>query len=179
MTRYWPADALFARLRPDTSASDLSQRMAAVRYHLGRGRRARETGRFEDACREARRAIALNPGNPWAYALLGQCIRRQIHPDLAEARRVLERACALDPSNGYFVRLLLDVLDAQGDLIGRDDALAWAWWNGAPVERWLPDGPRPRLARETGYPVGERAQRSASPDRTLVAATPVREGARV
>src|SRR5205814_7187119 len=91
---------------------------------------------------EARRAVAANGGDPWAYALLGQCLLRQQQPDLVGARRALERACALDPSNGYFVRLLLEVLDAQGDRTGREHALARAWWSGAPVERWLPDGPR-------------------------------------
>jgi len=121
---------------------DMSQRAATVRYHLGRGRLAREAGRYEDGAAEARLAIAANAGNPWSYSLLGQCLLRQHQPDLVEARRALERACALDPSNGYFVRLLLEVLDAQGDRAGREDALAWAWWNGAPVERWLPDGPR-------------------------------------
>jgi hypothetical protein len=53
----------------------------------------------------------------------------------------LERACALDPSNGYFVGLLLGVLKAQGDVEGSRNLLTWAWWQGAPVERWLPDGP--------------------------------------
>jgi len=117
------------------------QRAATVRYYLGRGRRAREAGRFEAACSNARRAIDANPGNPWAHALLGQCLMRQQCRDLVEARRAFERACALDPANGYFVRLLLEVLDAQGDTGAREDVLAWAWWSGAPVDRWLPDGP--------------------------------------
>ena len=34
---------------------------------------------------------------------------RQRDRDLIEARRSFERACALDPANGYFVRLLLEV----------------------------------------------------------------------
>lgn len=125
-----------------TDDLDVSRRAETVRYHLGRGRRAREAGRYEQGAAEARLAIAANAGNPWAYALLGQCLLRQHRSDGDEARRALERACALDPTNGYFVRLLLEVLDAQGDSTGRDDALAWAWWNGAPVERWLPNGPR-------------------------------------
>jgi len=74
-------------------------------------------------------------------ALLGQCLARQRKPDLDYARRALECARALDPTNGYFVGLLLDVLDAQGDADARAEVLAWAWWSGAPVERWLPDGP--------------------------------------
>ncbi|MCC6173715.1 MAG: hypothetical protein IT305_00290 [Chloroflexi bacterium] len=127
---------------------DVAERADRVRYHLGRGRRAREAGRYERGAHEAREALALNAGNPWAYALLGQCLMRQATPDLVEARHALERACALAPANGYFVRLLLDVLDAQGDITGRDDALAWAWWNGAPVERWLA-GEAPDLARAT------------------------------
>jgi len=128
------------------ACSDLMQRAATVRYYLGRGRRAREAGRFEAACSNARRAIDANPGNPWAHALLGQCLMRQQCRDLVEARRAFERACALDPANGYFVRLLLEVLDAQGDTGAREDVLAWAWWSGAPVDRWLPDGPTNRDA---------------------------------
>jgi predicted Zn-dependent protease len=133
------------------------ERAATVRYYLGRGRRAREAGRFEAACSEARRAIDANPGNPWSHALLGQCLLRQRRPDLVEARRALERACALDQTNGYFVRLLLEVLDAQGDVAARQDALAWAWWRGAPVDRWLPNGaPVPRQSEDSASkPVAE------------------------
>ena len=140
LLRWWDCLAQL-RLDPDADLGDLSRRAASVRYHLGRGRRAREDGRYEAGAAEARRAITANPGNPWAYSLLGQCLVRRQPPDLIEARRALEHACALCPSNGYFVRLLLEVLDAQGDGAGRDDALARAWWSGAPVERWLPNGP--------------------------------------
>jgi hypothetical protein len=80
---------------------------------------------------------------------------RQSHPDLVEARRAFERASALDPSNGYFVRLLLEVLDAQGDARAREDVLAWAWWSGAPVERWLPDGAYPRSTVARRQPSSE------------------------
>ena len=126
---------------------ELQARSDRVRLHLGRGRRARDAGKYEQGAREARRALLENAGNPWAYSLLGQCLFRQKEPDLAGARLALERACALDPTNGYFVRLLLEVLDAQGDREHREDVLAWAWWAGAPVERWLsPDGPRKRRA---------------------------------
>jgi hypothetical protein len=138
-----------------------------MRYHLGRGRRARDAGRFEVGAAEAQRALNENPHNPWAMALLGQCLYRQRTPDLAGARRSLERARALDPTNGYFVGLLLDVLDAQGDAQARADVLAWAWWSGAPVERWLPDGPpRRRASREAAPSVSETtdvARPSTSP----------------
>lgn len=115
-----------------------------VLYHLGRGRRAREAGRFEDGAREARKALLVNPQSAWSLALLGQCLMHQRQPDLHVARQALERAQALEPMNGYFVRLLLDVLEAEGDQQARADVLAWAWWHGAPVERWLPDGPPSR-----------------------------------
>jgi tetratricopeptide (TPR) repeat protein len=150
---------MFRRERPEgrgMTGTDILQRAATVRYHLGRGRRAREAGRFDAGCSEARRAIDANPGNPWSYALLGQCLSRQRQPDLIEARRAFERACALEPANGYFVRLLLDVLDAQGDAKAREDALFWAWWSGAPVERWLPDGPRSRHSEDLAIPAGVR-----------------------
>jgi hypothetical protein len=134
---------------------ELQARADRVRFHLGRGRRARDAGRYEEGAREARRALLENAGNPWAHALLGQCLMRQASPDLDGARLALERACALDPTNGYFVRLLLDVLEAQGDSAHRANVLDWAWWAGAPVERWLgPDGPRRRA--EAAPPAGAR-----------------------
>jgi tetratricopeptide (TPR) repeat protein len=121
-----------------------------LQYHLGRGRRAREAGRFEDGVAEARKALLVNPQSGWALALLGQCLMRQRQPDLRRARHALERAQALEPTNGYFVRLLLDVLEAEGDQQARADTLAWAWWHGAPVDRWLPDGPPMRQSGAAG-----------------------------
>jgi tetratricopeptide (TPR) repeat protein len=131
--------------------------MERFRYHLGRGRLARQAGRFEVGAAEASKALAANPQSAWALALLGQCLARQPQPDLPGARRALERAQALDPTNGYFVGLLLDVLDAQGDVQGRADLLAWAWWQGAPVERWLPNGPAIRRDNRAA-PDGERVR---------------------
>lgn len=118
-----------------------ADRSNTVRYYLGRARRARDAGDFERAVREARRALEWNGQDPWVLALLGQCLFRKPECDLPGARAALERAWSLDPTNGYFVGLLLDVLDAQGDVGGRHDLLTWAWWRGAPVERWLPGGP--------------------------------------
>jgi len=140
----------------DRATRDRRRSAERLRYHLGRGRRAREAGRFACGAAEARKALRENPQSAWALALLGQCLTRQPEPDLAGARRALELAQALAPSNGYFVGLLLDVLDAQGDVQGRADALAWAWWSGAPVERWLPDGSPPRRA-ETPVPAARGA----------------------
>jgi len=138
-------------------------RLDRARFHLARGRRAREAGRFGDGVREAGRALALNPDDAWSLALLGQCLARQSQPHLVTARYALERARSLDPTNGYFVRLLLDVLDAQGDAPARADLLSRAWWQGAPVERWLPDGPpRSRPAREAD-PDRERAVPPSTP----------------
>ena len=143
----WAADRSRRTAKDPVARSerDLQARSDRVRFHLGRGRRARDAGHYEQGAREARRALLENAGNPWAHALLGQCLFRQTAPDFGGARLALERACALDPTNGYFVRLLLEVLDAQGDREHRENVLAWAWWAGAPVERWLsPAGPRRR-----------------------------------
>ena len=134
------------RIGPDMDDGSIKriremQRRQRSRYYLGRGRRAREAGQFARGALDARQAVALNPTDPWTLALLGQCLHQQATPDLAGARQALERACALDPGNGYFVRLLVDVLDALGDEPARRELLTWAWWHGAPVERWLPDGP--------------------------------------
>jgi hypothetical protein len=137
------------RVCTDADIRALPQRLRSERsrYHLGRARVARDAGHPEVGVREARRALAHTPSNPWVLAVLGQCLLRQAEPDLAGARRATEQAWALDPTNGYFVRLLLHVLDAQGDIVARAELLDWAWWKGAPVERWLPDGSA-RLAAE-------------------------------
>jgi tetratricopeptide (TPR) repeat protein len=137
--------------------------MDQLRYHLGRGRRARDAGRFEDGAAEARKALQANPRSAWALALFGQCLFRQREPDLRGARQALERAHVLESTNGYFVRLLLAVLDAQGDVQGRADLLARAWWQGAPVERWLPEGP-PMPRRDATLDDGE-IDRHALPER--------------
>ena len=71
--RRWPSFAglvrdlpmVFRRDRvsgPAVPESEALQRAATVRYHLGRGRRARESGNFGAGCSEARRAIDANPG---------------------------------------------------------------------------------------------------------------------
>jgi predicted Zn-dependent protease len=118
-------------------APSAERRSERARYHLGRGRRARDRGRFDVGTREARQALRYDPTSAWAHALLGQCLLRQRCVDLAAAQQAIERACALSPTNGYFVRLLLQVLEVQGDTQARDLAVAKAWWAGAPVERWM------------------------------------------
>jgi len=164
----------------DADAQALTQRLRAdrARYHLGRARRARDAGQHPAGAVEARRALALTPANPWALAVLGQCLMRQDTPDLAAARRATEQAWALDPTNGYFVRLLLEVLDAQGDVVARAELLDWAWWKGAPVERWLPGGvpamaaadrPTPGARDESTLPV-EPNRATAGPTRAAVPA---------
>lgn len=152
------------QLCTDADARDMPQRLRAqrARYHLGRARCARDAGRPEAGVKEACRALSLTPSNPWALAILGQCLLRQPQPDLVAARRVTEQAWALDPTNGYFVRLLLDVLDAQGDAAARAELLDWAWWKGAPVERWLPDG-EPSLAVADRPQTEHRVGASESP----------------
>jgi tetratricopeptide (TPR) repeat protein len=137
----WVSALLAYRPFSGLGFDEQADRSNRVRYHLGRARRAREAGDYDRAIREARRALKWNDQNPWALALLGQCLFRKPERDLLGARATLERAWSLDPTNGYFVGLLLDVLDAQGDLGARQDLLTWAWWRGAPVERWLPSGP--------------------------------------
>lgn len=148
----WAADRwrpAFNRDSTNPSAEgDTVQADLRAQYHLGRGRRARDTGRPDCGAREARRALAVSPRNPWAYALLGQCLSRSGPSHLDAARKALEQALTLDPTNGYFVRLLLEVLHRQHDTPARMELLTRAWWAGAPVDRWLPDGPpQPRPTR--------------------------------
>ena len=156
------------------------QALLRAQYHLGRGRRAREAGHPERGVQEARAAVALNPRNPWAHALLGQCLLRDRGllrdrtAKLDDARQALERACRLDPTNGYFVRLSLEVLHAQHDARGRSELLSRAWWAGAPVERWLPGGPQPQT-RTTLAPADRREP--AAPRPAPARANPVTAGA--
>ena len=163
--RYFPPRGARQSTRR-ASADEKARRFDTFRYHLGRGRRARDAGRFEAGANEARRALAVYSSEPWALSLLGQCLHRQREPDLDGARLALQRAWTLDPTNGYFVGLLLDVLRAQGDENTARDVLEWAWWRGAPVERWLPDGPpMPADARRRSMPgpAGQRAESEPRP----------------
>ena len=155
-----------------------NQATMRAQYHLGRGRRAREAGHPERGVREAREAVRLNPQNPWAHALLGQCLMRDRTANLDDARQALERACRLDPTNGYFVRLSLEVLHAQHDARGRAELLSRAWWAGAPVERWLPGGPLPQT-RTTLAPADryEPAGAQSTPARPNPVPAPVTTGA--
>lgn len=158
--RWWRLSWRFApprhagRTTRPASADEQARRRDEFRYHLGRGRRAREAGRFEAGALEARRALSAYASDPWALALLGQCLYRQREPNLDGARLALQRAWTLDPTNGYFVGLLLDVLREQRDEKTAQDVLEWAWWRGAPVERWLPAGP-PVPARRSRAAAGE------------------------
>jgi tetratricopeptide (TPR) repeat protein len=137
----WVSALLVHRPFSGHALDEQADRSNRVRYHLGRARRDRDAGNFEQAVHEARRALEWNDQDPWVLALLGQCLFRKPDRDLSGARAALERAWSLDPTNGYFVGLLLDVLDAQCDVAARNDLLTWAWWRGAPVQRWLPNGP--------------------------------------
>jgi hypothetical protein len=150
-----------ARSRAD-HASDDDQLAMRVQYHLGRGRRAREAGHPEQGVKLARRALALNPNDPWAHALLGQCLLRSRVEDISRARRALDQARSLDPTNGYFVRLSLEVLHAQRDARGRSDVLSRAWWAGAAVERWLPGGPQPQTRGASALAPADRREPAAS-----------------
>src|SRR6266496_5520354 len=57
LTECWSALADRSGWTSERNAlTDVVQRASTVRYYLGRGRRAREAGRFEAACSYARRA---------------------------------------------------------------------------------------------------------------------------
>jgi hypothetical protein len=118
--------------------------------------------------------LEWNANDPWVLALLGQCLHRQPDTDLAGARTALEKAWSLDPTNGYFVGLLLDVLNDQGDTDARADLLTWAWWRGAPVERWLPGGPDMPAAEAAAMLVSETQTPNARPAAPAPARLPER-----
>jgi tetratricopeptide (TPR) repeat protein len=172
---WWRVPWLGAMSAEARAMRDQMRNMEQLRYHLGRGRLARDAGRFEDGVAEARKALRANPHSAWALALLGQCLARQQQPDFDGAQRALEQAQLLEPTNGYFVRLTLNVLAAQGDVQGRADLLARAWWKGAPVDRWLPDGPprgreRRSLADRHGQVAARAGARDTADSRSAVAA---------
>jgi tetratricopeptide (TPR) repeat protein len=173
--RSWP-------LGPSGGQQPEDQATMRAQYHLGRGRRAREAGQPERAIKEAQRALALAPRNPWAHALLGQSLLLSRSANLDHARRALEQARSLDPTNGYFVRLSLEILHAQRDAHGRTDLLHRAWWDGAPVERWLPNGPEPTAvstlaAADRPEPASSRPVKSPTLIPAVKPASPVTAGA--
>jgi tetratricopeptide (TPR) repeat protein len=109
-----------------------------AQYHLGRARRAKDRGQYRDAAREIERALQYDDTRESYFQVLGQCYRNSTPPESARARWALERAFALNPRNGYTIRLLLELFQAEGDSEAARLLIQRALAAGAPTGAWGP-----------------------------------------
>jgi tetratricopeptide (TPR) repeat protein len=107
-----------------------------AQFHLGRARRAKDRGRYREAAREIERALRFDDSSEAYFLVLGQCFLNGSPRDLSAARRALERALAINPRNGYTIKLLLRVYDAEGNAVGARTTLERALAGGAPACPW-------------------------------------------
>ena len=116
-------------------------------FHLGRARRAKDRGQYREAAREIERALRYDDTSEAYFQVLGQCLSRLTPPDRAGARRAFERAFALNPRNGYTIRLLLQLHQAEGNAAAAQATIDRAQAAGAPPGAWLPAlGPHGELS---------------------------------
>ncbi|HEV8198646.1 MAG TPA: tetratricopeptide repeat protein [Candidatus Polarisedimenticolia bacterium] len=106
---------------------------ASSRGALGRARAALQLRRYRDAAREAALAMAANPANPDAHALLAQaCLGLDRHVD---ARKAAEAGLAIDPESEWLHRLRSISLrlcgQPKGALAAADEAVRLAPWNAS------------------------------------------------
>jgi tetratricopeptide (TPR) repeat protein len=107
-------------------------------FHLGRARRAKDRGQYNEAAREIERALKYDDTSETYFQVLGQCLLNRATPDAAGARRALERAFALNPRNGYTIRLLMDAHLRDGNPEGARITAERAQAAGAPAGAWQP-----------------------------------------
>ena len=124
--RYDPIDDF----RPWTRCRDRAQ------FHLGRARRAKDRGRYREAAQEIERALRYDDTSEAYFLVLGQCHFKGTPPDLSSARWALERALTINPRNGYTIRLLLQVYEADGNTVAARTTLERALASGAPTSPW-------------------------------------------
>jgi Tfp pilus assembly protein PilF len=109
-----------------------------AQFHLGRARRAKDRGQYREAAREIERALRYDDTSEAYFQVLGQCLLKQTPPDSVGARRAFERAFALNPRNGYTIRLLLEVYQAECNATAARATIERAQAAGAPPGAWLP-----------------------------------------
>ena len=126
--RYDPIDHFAARSR----CRDRAQ------FHLGRARRAKDRGQYREAAREIERALRYDDTSEAYFQVLGQCLLKGSPSDLGGARRAFERAFALNPRNGYTLRLLLQVYEAESNTTAARATIERAAAAGMPPAAWLP-----------------------------------------
>jgi tetratricopeptide (TPR) repeat protein len=107
-------------------------------FHLGRARRAKDRGNFRGAAREIARGLQFDDTSEAYFQVLGQCHLHDSPADFSAARRALERAFALNPRNGYTIKLLLQVHEAEGNRAAARATIERALANGAPTAAWSP-----------------------------------------
>ncbi|MEW5983325.1 MAG: S-layer homology domain-containing protein [Acidobacteriota bacterium] len=110
-----------AAYKADPSLADLSRRIDVLRFDRVRelvaaGRRAADTGGYEEARRAYAEALAASPQSAFLYRDLGAVEVRL--GAIAEGLAHLRQALDVDPSDAGAYLALADALDRSGDPIG-------------------------------------------------------------
>lgn len=90
-----------------------------------------QLGRRDEACRNLRKTLEIEPQHPDAMNYLGY-LSAESGIDLLEAKRLIERAIALDPENGAYV-----------------DSLGWVYFKMGKLEEAIAQLERAGVLRET------------------------------
>jgi tetratricopeptide (TPR) repeat protein len=130
------AQAAIHRYDPIDKFTDWARCRDRAQFHLGRARRAKDRGRYEEAAREIERALRYDDTSEAYFQVLGQCHLRGAARNLAAARWALERAFARNPRNGYTIQLLLELHEADGNPAAARNVLERAIGAGAPEPPW-------------------------------------------
>jgi tetratricopeptide (TPR) repeat protein len=136
---YGPASddrAAIHRYDPIDDFATWSRCRDRAQFHLGRGRRARDRGRYREGAREIERAIRYDDTSEAYFQVLAQCQLRSSPPKPSEARQALERAFAINPRNSYTIKLLLDLYEGDGNAAAARSTLERARKAGAPMAGW-------------------------------------------
>jgi tetratricopeptide (TPR) repeat protein len=128
--------AAIHRYDPIEDFSDWARCRDRAQFHLGRARRAKDRGRFQDATREIERALQLDDTSESYFQVLGQCYLRGEPRNLSAARWALERAFIKNPRNGYTIQLLLELYEKDENPSAARNVLERAIGAGAPEPPW-------------------------------------------
>jgi len=129
-------NAAIHRYDPIVDSAAWAHCLDRARFHLGRARRAKDQGKYSEGAREIERALSYDDTSEAYFQVLGQCHLRKAKPDLLAARSALERAFSLNPRNGYTIKLLLQLHQADGNKPAARQLLVRALAAGASLEPW-------------------------------------------
>jgi hypothetical protein len=132
------AQAEIHRFDPIDDFTAWSRCRDRAQFHLGRARRAKDRGQYREAAREIERGLRYDDTSEAYFQVLGQCLLKGIPADPGGARRALERAFAINPRNGYTIRLLLQVYDSDRNDAAVRATIERAQAAGATISAWLP-----------------------------------------